>query len=63
VTVRAAHKDAARHRITFDCSVVNQHGETVISGSAEVIAPTEKIRRKRVPTPSVEVHDDHREAS
>jgi acyl dehydratase len=57
VTVRAAHKDASKHRIVFDCDVVNQRDETVISGEAEVIAPTEKIRRERVPTPAVEVHD------
>ena len=63
VTVRAAHKDASRHRITIDCSVINQNDQTVISGSAEVIAPTEKISRKRVPTPKVDVLDGRREAS
>jgi phosphotransacetylase/acyl dehydratase len=57
VTVTAAAKDAERHRITFDCECVNQHGEVVISGSAEVIAPTEKIKRPRAILPEVHLHD------
>jgi phosphate acetyltransferase/phosphate butyryltransferase len=57
VTVTATAKDAERHRITFDCSCVNQHGEVVISGSAEVIAPTEKVKRSRAILPEVHLHD------
>src|SRR4051812_10305220 len=45
VTVR--EKDAERKRLVLDCSCVNQRGETVIAGEAEVIAPTEKVRRPR----------------
>ena len=58
VTVRAAEKDPAKHRIVFDCIVTNQRGETVISGEAKVIAPTEKISRVRVRLPDVEIHED-----
>ena len=58
VTVRAAEKDPAKHRIVFDCIVTNQRGETVISGQAKVIAPTEKIHRLRVRLPDVEIHDE-----
>ena len=57
VTVTAAAKDAERHRITFDCLCTNQQGEVVISGSAEVIAPTEKIKRPRTIMPEVHLHD------
>ena len=39
VSVTATDKDAERHRISFDCRCVNQHGEKVIDGIAKVIAP------------------------
>jgi acyl dehydratase len=55
VTVRAAAKDAAKHHVTFECRIVNQKGQTVIEGPAEVIAPSEKIRRKRVALPQIEL--------
>ena len=57
VTVTVTAKDAERHRITFECRCTNQHGEVVISGSAEVIAPTEKIKRPRAVMPEVHLHD------
>src|SRR5436309_10562090 len=41
VSVRATAKDAERRRVTFDCACVNQKGEVVISGAAEVLAPAE----------------------
>jgi len=57
VSVTATAKDAERHRITFDCQCINQAGESVISGSAEVIAPTEKVKRPRAILPEVHLHD------
>lgn len=60
VTVRATAKDETRHRITFDCSVVNQDGQVAISGAAEVIAPAEKVCRERVPLPDVELDEPGR---
>jgi phosphate acetyltransferase len=56
VTVRVTEKDAAKHRVTLDCAATNQKGETVITGTAEVIAPTEKIARPRVVLPEIEMH-------
>jgi phosphate acetyltransferase len=56
-TVTTAAKHADRHRVTFDCACVNQHGEVVISGRAVVIAPTEKIKRPRVKLPEVHLHE------
>jgi phosphotransacetylase/acyl dehydratase len=44
VTVTAREKRAAERLVLFDCSCVNQDGETVLSGTAEVIAPAQKIR-------------------
>ncbi|PMP74256.1 MAG: enoyl-CoA hydratase, partial [Roseiflexus castenholzii] len=54
VTVTA--KDAEKRRVTLDCQCTNQHGEVVISGSAEVLAPTEKVKRQRVSLPEVLLH-------
>lgn len=55
VTVRVASKDPEKHRVTLQCQAVNQRGEVVISGDAEVIAPTEKISRRRVILPDVKL--------
>jgi phosphotransacetylase/acyl dehydratase len=60
VSVTAAAKDPGRHRISFDCACVNQRGEAVIDGTAQVIAPTEKIRRPRVALPEVHLHEHGR---
>src|SRR5262249_32096577 len=57
VSVTARDKDPERHRVTFDCRCVNQKGEVVISGVAEVLAPTAKVRRPRAALPQVHVHD------
>src|SRR5947209_13841230 len=43
VTVSVTEADAERHHVTFDCQCLNQRGQVVISGSATVIAPTEKV--------------------
>jgi phosphotransacetylase/acyl dehydratase len=56
VSVVATGKDPARHRIAFDCSCINQRDEVVIEGIANVIAPTEKVRRPRVALPEVSLH-------
>lgn len=53
VTVRAKEKRPDRHRIIFDCQCINQDGERVLGGEAEVIAPTQKVRRPRAALPDV----------
>jgi phosphotransacetylase/acyl dehydratase len=52
-TVTAREKKPEKHRIIFDCLCVNQTGQTVITGTAEVQAPTEKVCRPRVELPEV----------
>src|SRR5690242_11126651 len=47
VKLTVTGKDVERHRVTFDCRCTNQRDELVISGTAQVIAPTEKVRRPR----------------
>jgi len=57
VIVTVTSKNADGHRVSFDCQCVNQHGEVVMSGCAEVIAPTTKVKRPRVILPAVHVHE------
>jgi len=53
VTVRS--KDAEKNRVVLDCLCTNQKQEDVITGTAEVVAPVEKIRRERMQLPEVSV--------
>jgi acyl dehydratase len=53
VSATVAEKAPVRHRVRLECRLVNQRGEVAIDGVAEVIAPTEKIRRPRVTLPKV----------
>lgn len=55
VTVRVAEKFAEKNRVALDCQATNQKGEIVICGTAEVIAPVEKICRERVTLPEVKL--------
>jgi phosphate acetyltransferase/phosphate butyryltransferase len=55
VTVKVRNKAEQTQRVIFDCLAVNQNGEEVVAGTAEVIAPTEKISRPRVVLPEVEL--------
>lgn len=51
VSVRALKPE--KNRVVLDCLCTNQAGATIISGTAEIIAPVEKIRRPRVDLPDV----------
>jgi phosphotransacetylase/acyl dehydratase len=57
VRVTVASKNADTKHVMLDCLCTNQDGETVIKGQAEVIAPTEKVRRPRVVLPEVHLHE------
>jgi phosphate acetyltransferase len=57
VSVAVASMDAKHHRVVLDCSCVNQRGETVITGIATVLAPTEKVRRPRFALPDVSMRE------
>ena len=50
-TVTARERKPEKHRIVFDCVCTNQTGHAVITGTAEVQAPTEKVRRPRIELP------------
>ena len=53
VTLEVQAKSADTLRVVFDYRAVNQDGGDVITGTAEVIAPTEKISRPRMVLPEV----------
>ncbi|HAP46306.1 MAG TPA: enoyl-CoA hydratase, partial [Afipia sp.] len=46
-SVTVAEKRPEHSVVVFDCRCVNQNGEEVISGRAEVKAPKDKVRRPR----------------
>ncbi|MBE0488648.1 MAG: bifunctional enoyl-CoA hydratase/phosphate acetyltransferase [Halomonas sp.] len=53
VSVRVTAKDDAHSQLTLDCRCENQRGKVVIEGEARVLAPKEKIRRRRAVLPTV----------
>lgn len=61
VTVRQKRDD--KRIIVLECNCYNQDGDVVVNGTAEVIGPTDKVRRQRMVLPRVEVirHDGYQE--
>jgi phosphotransacetylase/acyl dehydratase len=58
VTVKVTVKQKGdKGHITLDTECVNQDGEVVVSGSADVIAPKDKVRRSRIALPDVRFDD------
>jgi len=62
-TVTVVEKRPDHHVVVLDCVCINQNGEQVITGQAEVRAPTEKVSRPRMPLPEVRLtrHDRYRQ--
>ena len=57
VIVTVTGKEDATKRVSLDCKVVNQTGASVLSGTAVILAPTQKVRRKAVNLPEVRTFD------
>jgi acyl dehydratase len=58
ITVKVTAKEKTeKGKVVLDTECVNQDGEVVVLGSAEVIAPTEKVRRPKVYLPAVRFDD------
>jgi phosphate acetyltransferase/phosphate butyryltransferase len=53
VTLAVARLDPDKRRVTLDCTVTNQDGQQVATGTADVIAPSEKVERPRIALPEV----------
>lgn len=54
--ITVAEKVPGKNRVTLDCICLNQDGKTVTKGTAEIIAPTAKVRRLRPVLPEVHLH-------
>jgi len=59
IAVTVKEKDSASRKVILDCEGVNQKNETVVSGTAVVLAPTQKIRRERQILPTVRLLDSY----
>ncbi|MFN7834662.1 MAG: bifunctional enoyl-CoA hydratase/phosphate acetyltransferase [Burkholderiaceae bacterium] len=57
IRLTVSSKDEHKHHVTFECCCTNQAGDAVITGSALVLAPTEKIRRVRMAPMQVHLSD------
>lgn len=55
VQLEVTEKSDRGPSVTLDCKVFNQHDKLVASGTADVIAPTEKLQLKRPDLPQVRV--------
>ena len=54
-TVTALEKLAIDHAVVLQCRCTNGAGQEVVSGTARVRAPTEKVRRPRMDLPDVQL--------
>lgn len=57
IGVTVTEREASTRKVTLACRCVNQHGEMVLDGVAEVIAPAEQIERTRATLPEVRLHN------
>lgn len=57
ITVTVTDKKPEKHIVNLACTCINQNNKTVISGTATVIAPTEKVKRKRIELPQITFKD------
>jgi phosphate acetyltransferase len=63
VTVTVREKRDDKPVVTMDCECRNDLGEMLVSGQAVVLAPTEKVRKKRAELPEIQFryYDRYRE--
>jgi phosphate acetyltransferase len=57
VVITCQQKFPHNHHIVFDCRVRNQDGDCVLHGTAEVLAPLEKVRRAKVEMPELKLSE------
>ncbi len=49
------HEKQERHRVILNCEVTNQDSDSVVSGEAKVIAPTEKVSIEQSELPRIKI--------
>jgi len=60
ITVTVKQKFDHNRHIIFDCVCTNQEGLPVVQGTAEVLAPSEKVSRLReIQAPEIHIDDKH----
>lgn len=57
VSATVTAKDEQKKVVEMACQAVNQKGETVVSGIARVLAPTQKVRMPRGSVPTIQLFD------
>jgi phosphate acetyltransferase len=57
VTITCEKKFPRNHHMIFDCVCTNQDGQKVITGTAEVLAPTEKVKRPKANLPDFKLSE------
>ncbi|WP_374489812.1 bifunctional enoyl-CoA hydratase/phosphate acetyltransferase [Zoogloea sp.] len=57
ITLTCLEKQAHNHHVVMDCQCVNQDGMKVLEGTAEVVAPTQKVKRPRIELPGITISD------
>lgn len=55
VRVTVLEKDPVKKHVKLDCQVINQKGDSVMHGVAEVLAPLVKVRLPRTEAPTIQV--------
>ena len=60
VRVQVTAKDDSTKRIAFDCEASNGAGTPIFSGTAQLIAPLEKLRWSTLPVPKLIVNNPYR---
>jgi phosphate acetyltransferase len=60
ITITARQKFDHNQHVLFDCLCTNQEGLPVVRGTAEILAPTEKVSRlQEVHMPEIRIDDKH----
>lgn len=57
VRVTVTQKNPENQHVTLDCRCTDQHGDEVITGTALVLAPSEKMQRERLEPMQVRLRD------
>lgn len=57
-SVTVTSKEEAKKIVQLDCVCINQDGKEVMRGEATVLAPIEKIQRKRITLPHIEFKEE-----
>ena len=60
VNVKVVAKDEATKKIIFDCDAKNDAGTAIFDGTADLLAPTEKLRWSTLPLPQLIVNNQYR---